>query len=66
MKLLLEKKEAELEQLRSGNARAAMSPVRMPRCNPTNSLRPDANQRHVDENKPFEVSPNIIWGKFNS
>lgn len=56
MKLLLEKKEAELEQLRSGNARAAISPVRMPRCNPTNILRPDANQRHVDENKLPEVS----------
>ncbi|GJU76119.1 kinesin-like protein KIN-14F, partial [Tanacetum coccineum] len=55
MKLLLEKKEAELEQLRSGNARAAISPVRM--------LRPDANQRHVDENKPSEVSSNIIQGR---
>nr|XP_043640011.1 kinesin-like protein KIN-14F [Erigeron canadensis] len=55
MKLLLEKKEAELEQLRRGNARGAISPVRMPRCNPTNTLRPDVNQHHLDENKIPEV-----------
>lgn len=49
LKLLLEKKEAELQQLRSG----AVSPVRMPRCNLTNSLR---LERHVDDNKlPPEV-----------
>lgn len=55
MKLLLEKKEAELEQLRSGNARTVISPVRISRCNITSSLRPD-------DNKLPEVSPKVIWG----
>ncbi|KAI7734423.1 hypothetical protein M8C21_004072 [Ambrosia artemisiifolia] len=55
MKLLLEKKEAELEQLRNGNARGAISPVRMPRFNHTNSLRPDNNHCYVDDNKLPEV-----------
>lgn len=55
LKLLVEKKEAELEQLRSGITRGAISPVHMPRHNLTNSLRPDANQRHVDDNKLPEV-----------
>ncbi|KVH99251.1 Calponin homology domain-containing protein [Cynara cardunculus var. scolymus] len=51
LKLLVEKKEAELEQLRSGMTRGAISPVHMPRHNLTNNLRPEANQRHVDDNK---------------
>lgn len=55
LKLLVEKKEAELEQLRSGITRGAISPVHLPRYNLTNSLRPDANQRHVDDNKLPEV-----------
>ncbi|KAJ0751404.1 putative minus-end-directed kinesin ATPase [Helianthus annuus] len=58
MKLLLEKKEAELEQLRNGNARRAISPVHMPKFNLTNSLRQDNNnQSYVDDNKLPEVSP---------
>ncbi|XP_022039587.1 kinesin-like protein KIN-14F isoform X2 [Helianthus annuus] len=56
MKLLLEKKEAELEQLRNGNARRAISPVHMPKFNLTNSLRQDNNnQSYVDDNKLPEV-----------
>ncbi|KAD4386337.1 hypothetical protein E3N88_26506 [Mikania micrantha] len=55
MKLLLEKKEAELEQLRSQNARAAISPIHMPRFNHMNSSRPDNNQSHVDDSKLIEV-----------
>ncbi|XP_076897595.1 kinesin-like protein KIN-14F [Bidens hawaiensis] len=55
MKLMLEKKEAELEQLRSGNARRAVSPVHMPRFNHTNNLRPDNSQSFVDDNKLPEV-----------
>ncbi|KAD4386351.1 hypothetical protein E3N88_26520 [Mikania micrantha] len=55
MKLFLEKKEAELEQLRSQNARAAISPIHMPRFNHMNSSRPDNNQSHVDDSKLIEV-----------
>ncbi|XP_076943388.1 kinesin-like protein KIN-14F isoform X2 [Bidens hawaiensis] len=55
MKLLLEKKEAELEQLRSGNARRAVSPVHMPRFYHTNNLRPENSQSFVDDNKLPEV-----------
>ncbi|KAI3686151.1 hypothetical protein L1987_79824 [Smallanthus sonchifolius] len=63
MKLLLEKKEAELEQLRNENARGAISPIHGPRFNHTNSLRPDNNQSHVDDNKLPEQVRSCSSGK---
>lgn len=54
LKLALEKKEAELEQLRKTNLRGA-SPLRVPRQNITASLKPDLFQQTVDNTKDPEI-----------
>ncbi|KAK1404927.1 kinesin-like protein KIN-14F [Heracleum sosnowskyi] len=54
LKLALEKKEAELEQLRKTNLRGA-SPLRVPRQNITANLKPDLCQQTVDHTKDSEI-----------
>lgn len=49
---MLEKKEAELEHLKSGaNARGQASPLRMMRHNGNASLKTEANQRPLDDTR---------------
>ncbi|XP_011095593.1 kinesin-like protein KIN-14F isoform X2 [Sesamum indicum] len=48
LKLILERKEAELEQLKSRTNRAAVSPLRVPKFNSNSSLKPDISQQLVD------------------
>ncbi|GER52710.1 kinesin motor family protein [Striga asiatica] len=48
LKLLLERKEVELEQLKSRtNNRGAVSPLRLPKFNSNASLKPESNQQHL-------------------
>jgi kinesin family protein C2/C3 len=55
--LALERKETELEQWKSGNARNAMesqkpraaSPFRMPKYGTTGSVKPENSQRSIDD-----------------
>ncbi|KAL8131824.1 hypothetical protein AgCh_007661 [Apium graveolens] len=54
LKLALEKKEAELEQLRKTNLRGP-SPLRVPRQNITANLKPDICQQTVDNTKDSEI-----------
>ncbi|OIT00563.1 kinesin kp1 [Nicotiana attenuata] len=52
LKQVLEKKEAELEHLKSGaNARGQASPLRMMRHNGNASLKTEANQRPLDDTR---------------
>uniref|UniRef100_A0A165YY10 Kinesin motor domain-containing protein n=1 Tax=Daucus carota subsp. sativus TaxID=79200 RepID=A0A165YY10_DAUCS len=55
LKLALEKKEAELEQLKKTNIRGP-SPLRVPRQNITASLKPECSQQPVDNTKDSEAS----------
>ncbi|KAK3008700.1 hypothetical protein RJ639_015249 [Escallonia herrerae] len=55
LKLALENKEAELEQLRSGTRQATVSPLRMPRYNLSSSMKPEVCQPSVDDTKSSEV-----------
>ncbi|XP_027172965.1 kinesin-like protein KIN-14F [Coffea eugenioides] len=57
LKLTLEKKDAELQQLRSGaSIRGAISPLRMPKSNVTASMKPENNQRStIDDTRSSEV-----------
>ncbi|KAK9268772.1 hypothetical protein L1049_000534 [Liquidambar formosana] len=63
LKLTLERKEAELEQLKSGNTRGtvesqktrAVSPFHMPRNGINASSRPETCQRPVDDTRSFEA-----------
>ncbi|KAI3456773.1 hypothetical protein Pfo_013436 [Paulownia fortunei] len=49
LKLTLERKEAELEQLKSRtNFRGAVSPLQIPKFNNNVSLKPEISQQHVD------------------
>ncbi|KAL0399077.1 UNVERIFIED_CONTAM: Kinesin-like protein KIN-14F [Sesamum radiatum] len=48
LKLLLERKEAELEQLKSRTNRGAVSPLRIPKFNSNASLKPEISQQLVD------------------
>ncbi|PIN13111.1 Minus-end-directed kinesin ATPase [Handroanthus impetiginosus] len=49
LKTILERKEAELEQLKSRtNIRGTASPLRMPKHNNNASLKPEINEKHVD------------------
>ncbi|KAK6149445.1 hypothetical protein DH2020_016970 [Rehmannia glutinosa] len=49
LKLILERKEAELEQLKSRtNIRGAVSPLRIPKLNSNASLKAESSQQHVD------------------
>lgn len=55
LKLALEKKEAELEQVRSANVRGAVSPLLMPRYNTIASLRPEISHPPADDSRSYEV-----------
>ncbi|XP_042520596.1 kinesin-like protein KIN-14F isoform X1 [Macadamia integrifolia] len=63
LKLALERKEAELEQMKVGNSRIGMepqklrtaSPLRVPRNGISASLKPEISQRPVDETRSFEA-----------
>ncbi|KAL3508328.1 hypothetical protein ACH5RR_027729 [Cinchona calisaya] len=56
LKLALEKKDAELQQLRCGaNIRGAISPLRMPKSNVSASLKPETSQRTIDDSRSSEV-----------
>ncbi|GLT79564.1 hypothetical protein SLA2020_510470 [Shorea laevis] len=63
LKLALEKKEAEIEQLKSGNARnmidtqrqRAVSPFRLPKYGTTASSKPETSQRPNDDCRIPEV-----------
>ncbi|KAK2979716.1 hypothetical protein RJ640_004905 [Escallonia rubra] len=55
LKLALENKEAELEQLRSGTRQPTVSPLRMPRYNLSSSMKPEVCQPSVDDTKSSEV-----------
>ncbi|KAK4439665.1 Kinesin-like protein KIN-14F, partial [Sesamum alatum] len=48
LKLILERKEAELEQLKSRTNRGAVSPLRIPKFNSNASLKPETSQQLVD------------------
>ncbi|KAL0443242.1 UNVERIFIED_CONTAM: Kinesin-like protein KIN-14F [Sesamum latifolium] len=48
LKLILERKEAELEQLKSCTNRGAVSPFRIPKFNSNASLKPEISQQLVD------------------
>ncbi|KAL8462126.1 hypothetical protein ACS0TY_032472 [Phlomoides rotata] len=53
LKQILERKEAELEQLKSRtNTRGAISPLRLPKSNSNASLKPEISQQHVDTQNP--------------
>lgn len=63
IKLALERKEAELEQLKSGSARGtiesqrtrAVSPMHIPKCGISASLKPDISQRPIDDTRISEA-----------
>ncbi|KAK8626344.1 hypothetical protein V6N13_133994 [Hibiscus sabdariffa] len=63
LKLALENKEAELEQLKGGNARSttetqrgrAVSPFQIPRQGMTTSMKPESSQRPSDYNRISEA-----------
>ncbi|GAA0142101.1 microtubule binding motor protein [Lithospermum erythrorhizon] len=56
MKSAMEKKELELEQLRSGiHTRGAVSPPRGPRYNSSPSVKPDNSQRPYDDSRISEA-----------
>ncbi|CAK9145059.1 unnamed protein product [Ilex paraguariensis] len=56
IKLALEKKEAELEQLRAGGSiRTPVSPLRMPRNNTTATMKLDITKQPVDDTRSSEV-----------
>lgn len=56
LKLALEKKEAELQQLKGGTStRGAISPLRVPKYNIAAGLKLDANQRTSDDTHCSEV-----------
>lgn len=56
LKLVLERKDAELQQLRSGaSVRGAISPLRMPKSNVSASMKPENSQRTVDDTRSSEV-----------
>lgn len=63
IKLALERKETEMEQLKSGNARTAtesqksraVSPFRLPKYNTSGGIKPEISQRSVDD-RSSEVS----------
>lgn len=56
LKLALEKKEAELLQLKSGTStRGAVSPLRVPKYNIAAGLKLDTNQRTIDDTRSSEV-----------
>nr|POE76537.1 kinesin-like protein kin-14f [Quercus suber] len=63
LKLAVEKKETELEQMKAGNTRStiesqrprAVSPYRMPRCGTSAGLKPETSQRPIDDTKSFEA-----------
>ncbi|KAF3943183.1 hypothetical protein CMV_030232 [Castanea mollissima] len=63
LKLAVERKETELEQMKAGNTRStiesqrakAVSPYRMPRCGTSAGLRPETSQRPIDDTKSFEA-----------
>lgn len=63
LKLAVERKETELEQLKAGNTRStyesqrprAVSPYRMPRCGTSAGLRPETSQRPIDDTRSFEA-----------
>ncbi|KAL0362959.1 UNVERIFIED_CONTAM: Kinesin-like protein KIN-14F [Sesamum calycinum] len=48
LKLNLERKEAELEQLKSRTNRGAVSPLRIPKFNSNASLKPEISQQLID------------------
>lgn len=65
LKLALEKKEAEVEQWKAGNARSnmtesqksrAVSPFHMPRYGTGVNFKPEANQQSNYDNKVSEVN----------
>ncbi|KAI8557422.1 hypothetical protein RHMOL_Rhmol04G0009700 [Rhododendron molle] len=63
LKLSLERKEAELEQLKNANTRGtvesqrtrAVSPLLIPKYGVSASLKPEISQRPVDDSRNFEV-----------
>uniref|UniRef100_A0A7N2M913 Kinesin KP1 n=1 Tax=Quercus lobata TaxID=97700 RepID=A0A7N2M913_QUELO len=63
LKLAVERKETELEQMKAGNTRStiesqrprAVSPYRMPRCGTSAGLKPETSQRPIDDTKSFEA-----------
>lgn len=63
LKLALERKEAELEQLKGGNTRVttesqkirAVSPFHMPRYGISSSVKPEACQQPVNDPRSFEA-----------
>ncbi|XP_026406217.1 kinesin-like protein KIN-14F isoform X2 [Papaver somniferum] len=63
LKLALERKEAEVEQLKSGNVRAGLesqrlrtvSPLSLPRHGIKSSLKPESVQQPIDGVRPSEV-----------
>ncbi|XP_022716667.1 kinesin-like protein KIN-14F [Durio zibethinus] len=63
LKLALEKKEAEVEQLKGGNVRSmnesqrgrAVSPFHIPRYGMSNSIKPEISQRPGDDNRISEA-----------
>lgn len=61
LKLILERKEAELEQLKSRtHIRGAVSPLRIPKFNSNPSLKPEISQQQVDTQNTEVTAKNIV------
>ena len=64
----MEKKEAEVEQLKGGNVRSmtksqrgrAVSPFHIPRYGMSTSIKPETSQRPGDDNRISEVTENMM------
>ena len=64
----MEKKEAEVEQLKGGNVRSmtesqrgrAVSPFHIPRYGVSTSIKPETPQRRGDDNRISEVTENMM------